>query len=290
MKIIGVMLQRNEVDVVLFNALHHLRSVKLDQLIIGDNGSFDRSKQALRRLEKLDPRLMILDMPGDFEQAVRVNKLYQIAIDNGADWVIPLDADEFIPISRRSLEHLLSQTNDIAVRMDIRNFVQRRNAVNRKTHNITSMFYQVSPIGTGAEAMDLVNSGQIGFVESVYPPKYIWKANKSLTIWKGNHGANIDTSNVSNSIPLNHVPLRSKLAIIDRIQSIERLEKGPAGESWHIKRLVNVDVEAEWKLNSYEKGMLNVNGERRQLKFNAFFIKVFLKYALTVKRLVGNLH
>lgn len=288
MKIIGILLQRNEIDVVLFNAIYHLRSVGLDRLIIGDNGSSDLSKEALYRLEKADSRLMVLDMPGDFEQAVRVNKLYQIAIANGADWIIPLDADEFIPIKRRSLERLLSNTNDSAVRMDIRNFVQKRKVLTRRMRNILSMVYTASPIGAGVDAMDLVNSGQIGYVESVYPPKYIWKANKELVIWKGNHGANIDLSNVSNSIPLNHAPLRSRSAIIDRKHHIGRLEAGPAEQSWHKKRLANIDagIDEEWRRNSFEKGALDVNGERHHLNFDMFFIGVFLKYALAVKRLV----
>lgn len=288
LKIIGILLQRNEIDVILFSALHHLRCTKLDRLIIGDNGSTDGSKEVLRLLEKTDPRLMVVDMPGIFEQAERVNNLYQLALDLGADWVIPLDADEFLPLDRRSLESLLLGTKDSAVRMDMVNFVQRRQALIRRMHNIATMLYFAPPSGMSHQAMELVSSGQIGFAESIYPPKYIWRANKNLYIMKGNHGANIDLDDISNSIALNHVQLRDKASITARKRIIERLEIGPDTDSWHIKRLAHVDIDEEWRRNSFKRAALDVNGERHRVTFNAFFLKIFLKYCLTVRHLVRS--
>lgn len=289
MKIIGIMLQRNEIDIVLYNALYHLRSVGFDRLIVGDNGSSDGSKEALQRLEKREPRLSVLDMPGEYQQAMRVNELYQIAIADGADWIIPLDADELLQTNRRLLEETLHRAAGAGVEMNIRNFVQSRRAKSRRMSGIASVLRAAKARGSSTEAYDLVSSGRIGFVEMTYPMKYIWRANRDLVIGKGNHGGeNVDLNDISEAIVLNHIPLRSKSAIVERIQRIERLEPYDQGISWHIKRLANVDIDEEWRRNSARRGAVEVNGMRRRLSFDPFFLKVFLKYAFAVRELVRN--
>lgn len=287
MKIVGILLQRDEIDVVLFNVFHHLDHVGLDRIIVGDNGSTDGSKEALQKLEKVDPRLIVIDMSGDFEQALRVNELYQLAINLGADWVLPLDADEFLPMRRPELVETLGDA-DTAVEMEVINFVQRRSALYKRLRNLLSMLYSAPISSSKAEAMDLVNSGVIGFVEAAYPPKYVWRANKQLQLLKGNHGANIKPVNVKKCIPLYHAPLRSKSSIDSRIAGIARLESGTPRTAWHIKRLSSVDIEEEWCRNSYRGGHIDVNGEKHRLEFNPFFLKVFLRYYLKVLRLVRS--
>ncbi|WP_169717415.1 glycosyltransferase family 2 protein [Brucella thiophenivorans] len=282
MKIIGILLQRDEIDVVLFNVLYHLGNVGLNRIILGDNGSTDGSMEALRRLEKIDPRLMVLELPGEFEQAERVNQMYQLALDLGADWVVPLDADEFLSVNRRSLESLLLNNKATVLNLEIRNFVQKRTSMTKRMLNIATMIYTAVPSPSAENAMSLVCDGKIGFVEATYPPKYIWRADRQLKIWKGNHGGNISFTNKSPKIELYHVPLRSKSAIEKRIQRIERLEKGPPDSSWHIKRLATVDIDEEWRRNSYSGGALHVNGERHDVELNLFFLKIFLRFAPVV--------
>lgn len=289
MKIIGVMLQRDEIDVVLFSLLHHLQFVGLDRIIVGDNGSTDGSREALLRLERRQPRVHVLDMPGDFDQAARVNAMYQIALDLGADWVVPLDADEFIPLSRQALAALLNNCRDAAVRMDIRHFVQRNTAQRRRMHGLATLLHAAATIGTAADAMHLVNSGEISFLEMVYPPKYIWRADRDLFISKGNHGASADMGEIGQAIALNHVPLRSRDDLLRRQRRIGRLDPGTPETSWHIKRLAGVDLDAEWDRNSSYNGCIRVNGAQRRLGFDPFFLKLFLRHAVTVRQLVQSL-
>lgn len=286
MRIMGVLLQRDEIDVVLFNVLHHLNMVGLDRIIVGDNGSSDGSREALLRLQRRNPRLIVLDMPGEFQQGERVSAMNRMAVDLGADWVVPLDADEFLPVSRTELQDLLQGSRDAALRMDIRNFVQRRSARTRRMHRLATMLHMVPPAGSLLEAMDLVNQGKLGFVQSVYPPKYIWRANRDLAIDMGNHGSNLDVAHVTKAVPLYHVPLRSKAAVDARRARIERFGGGPEGECWHIKRLARIDLEEEWQRNSAHKGALDVNGARPALKFDPFFARLFARHAFAVRNLV----
>ncbi|QWK80003.1 glycosyltransferase family 2 protein [Ochrobactrum sp. BTU1] len=286
MKIIGILLQRDEIDVVLFNVLYHLNVVGLDRLIVGDNGSTDGSREALHKLERVDPRLIVIDMPGEFEQALRVNELYQLAISLGADWILPLDADEFLPMKRSKLANVLRETDSLAVEMEINNFVQRRGALHKRLRNLASMLYRAPILGSKSEAMALVNSGEVGFVEAAYPPKFLWRANKQLSLLKGNHGADICLGNVPICIPLYHAPLRSKASIFSRVASIARLESGTPDTAWHIKRLIDVNVEEEWRRNSYKRGQVGTNAEKHRLEFDPFFLRVFLRYYLKVIRLV----
>ncbi len=280
------MLQRNEIDVVLFNVIHHLDVIGFDRFLVGDNGSTDGSREALRRLEKQDPRLLVMDMPGSYDQAARVNALYQIAVDSGADWIVPLDADEFIALKPGQLKRLLSASSELAVHMKVRNFAQRRSARRKRMHALATMCYFVPPKATLQEAMDFVIGGKIAFVESVYPPKYIWRSDKSLVINKGNHGANKQISDIRLSIDLNHVPLRSYGALVEREKRISRLEDGIVEQSWHIKRLASVDMDDEWMRNSFTNGHLDVKGNRHPLTFDPFFIKVFIKHAIRIRALV----
>lgn len=109
MKLWGVSMVRNEADVVEAFVRHNLAF--LDGLAILDHHSIDSTPQILGRL-KLEglPVFRLQDSEAAFFQGSRITALARETFERtGADYVFPLDADEFIRAdSREGLEAALS--------------------------------------------------------------------------------------------------------------------------------------------------------------------------------------
>jgi len=291
MKVVGILLVRNEIDIVFYNIFHHLDVVGFDELIIGDNGSTDGTLRTLHYLSKLDPRITVIEMAGPYDQSRRVTDLYHLALDAGADWVVPLDADEFIPLSRRRFRQLLQSEKFPAIRLGVRNFVQLRHVKRRRLRSVASLaFYARTVDGDGKK---LVESGDIAFVQHVYPNKMIWKADRNLVIHKGNHsGGGVDYTLAEQRFDLFHAPLRARSSIIDRAARIPRIEDSHPITSWHIRRLHDLDesaIDEEWRKNSTIIGSLHVGSGIYCLRPHPFFPLLYARFALKVRRsILGN--
>ena len=92
-RVFGLMVVRDAVDLVRVNALHHFEA-GLERLLVIDNGSRDGTGELLRELA-LELPLEVESDPGPFRQADLTNRLAFEARHAGADWVLPIDADEF---------------------------------------------------------------------------------------------------------------------------------------------------------------------------------------------------
>src|SRR3712207_6180913 len=93
MKIFGISMVRNEVDIIRLSVLHHL-SLGLHRLLIVDNGSTDGTDEELKRLEQ-DKRVSWTRDTSQYRQSEILTELAREAHRLGADWVVPFDADEF---------------------------------------------------------------------------------------------------------------------------------------------------------------------------------------------------
>ncbi len=96
MKVVGVSEVKNEIDIVEAFVRHNCESV--DLLMVSDNGSTDGTLELLEKLRATGSRIAVFSEPSfGLRQSVRANSMMRSAImDFGADWVVPLDADEFI--------------------------------------------------------------------------------------------------------------------------------------------------------------------------------------------------
>jgi glycosyltransferase involved in cell wall biosynthesis len=110
-KVIAVSVMRNEADVVEIFVRHHAEFV--DELIIVDHMSCDETGEILRELqaEGLPVTVRSHDSNAYHQSRMMTGIVNEAAKDRGADWITPLDADEFVtsdadPNVRTVLEQL----------------------------------------------------------------------------------------------------------------------------------------------------------------------------------------
>lgn len=154
------------------------------------------------------------------------------------------------------------------------NFVQRRSVIEDQPSSLATMTYSVIPNGTIETAQELVESGAIGFVEMVYPPKQILRASSELVIRMGNHSA---TNLAGSKLPVStirvlHAPIRARSKLRQRAKLGERAanQYPNSSTSWHLKRWARLatedSLEEDWKANSQRFGRLRVGGSFHQLR------------------------
>jgi glycosyltransferase involved in cell wall biosynthesis len=96
MKLVAISRVRNEADIIEPFVRHH--AAYFDKIIILDDGSNDGTFETLRKLQAEALPLVVVQEPTvGYEQSRYMTRLMQMAVHQfGADWVVPLDADEFI--------------------------------------------------------------------------------------------------------------------------------------------------------------------------------------------------
>jgi glycosyltransferase involved in cell wall biosynthesis len=138
-KVVGLYPVRNEVDIIELNLRHHLATV-LDEAFVVDNGSTDGTLALLARLAGELP-LLVASEPGAYTQSELVTRMARQASRSGADWLVPVDADEFWVGQGRSIRGVL-ETTPVAVgvlRCEVVNFVQRREELAPSTASLMTM-------------------------------------------------------------------------------------------------------------------------------------------------------
>jgi hypothetical protein len=96
MKLVAVSRVKNEVDIIEAFVRHHCEH--FNKLIVLDDGSSDGTYEVLRSLQAAGAPVVLLREPTvGYEQSRYMTLLLRMAVEQfGADWVAPLDADEFI--------------------------------------------------------------------------------------------------------------------------------------------------------------------------------------------------
>lgn len=112
MRLVAVSVVKNEADIIEAFIRHTLAWV--DHHLIFDHDSTDGTREILQALQSAGLPLSLFrdDAPGHLQQA-RSNHLTRLAAQaHAADWILPLDADEFLDgPSRAELEAVLLQAN-----------------------------------------------------------------------------------------------------------------------------------------------------------------------------------
>jgi len=291
MQLWAVMIVRNEVDILALNVLHHL-SMGVDRFLIVDNGSTDGTRAVLGLLARDGPIRWTIDS-GPARQSQLLTELAREAYLGGADWVLPIDADEFWWGDTGNLRSELQGSLAGALRVEVINFVQRRSqngfAADALLHMNRRPPSQVGPVEV---APDLVEQNQIAFVEMMYPPKWVSRATVALEIEEGNHGASgIDgPRSAAAAIVCLHAPLRSRAALQAKGEFIASLDGLHQDRWWHVvrwRRLAGAGLlDREWAANSYADDRLDVYGSSHPLVRDARLVDLIAPWVGKASALV----
>ncbi len=275
MLIYGLYMVRNEADIIRLNVLYHL-SLGVDRIFIVDNGSTDGTVDVLRRLSEEDPRVRWSHDDGPFLPSRIATNLAHEALREGADWVLPVDADEFWYAPEGSFRSVLEESRAGTLIARVVNFVQRRSQKESSPDALLHMTRRVeSPVGPPGHGQNLVEVQKIGFVEKMYPPKCVSRPTKEIEIQSGNHSVSgVDgPKKRTDELLCFHAPMRSLASLRERVRSASRAAEAgrKAGQGRNRRRLGGLDEAAigrEWAANSYRDGHLDVYGERHPVIFD----------------------
>jgi hypothetical protein len=272
MKVVGLYMVRNEVDIIETNLRHHLATV-LDEAIVLDNGSSDGTLELLVDLAgELPLQLTVED--GSQYQSGRTTRMARYATQQGADWVLPIDADEFWVAGETPFRTVLEEApaDARALFVDVVQYVQRRDVLVAQPGVLATVTMRPErTIGTPEDARRLVQSGTVGWLELPYAPKAVHRALPDVFVSHGNHLSGVTGGVPTDALTCLHAPLRARSMLIGKLDHGRRaLEEGSSAEaSWHLKRWWQMaragTIDREWEALSYEDGAITVDGARHEL-------------------------
>jgi glycosyltransferase involved in cell wall biosynthesis len=190
------LLLRDEENIVRENLDFHLAQ-GVDRVIVTDNGSEDRTIEILRGYEARGVVRLLIEPTDDYSQGRWVTRMARLAAEEGADWVINNDADEFwwprVGTLRSTLDGV---SEDVGVVVAHRtNFVPRAE--------------DGRPFW---ERMTLRERESLNPLGKPLPPKVAHRAHPEITVVQGNHRVeDVDLGNKvdDGSIEILHYPMRT---------------------------------------------------------------------------------
>lgn len=181
MKLVVISTIRNESDILEIFVRYHLQIV--DHMIIINHRSADSSLDILRRIEQEGRPITIAEVKDlEHQQGTVLTQFMKTAVrDYNADWVIPLDADEFLAVNGKGSirEDMEKLPQDKIVKVLWRTYVplpsdnyQEPNILKRITHyrrtenqNLRKIMI---PRTMAMKKNGLISAGNHGFVREIF--------------------------------------------------------------------------------------------------------------------------
>lgn len=199
MTCIAVTRIKNEADIIEAFVRHHAKY--FDHIVVSDDGSTDASFEILKKLRSIGLPLTVLNEPCvGFEQSRLMTSLMRKAFEEfDADWVAPLDADEFIELPpSATLEDILPNEGESPVEVPWSNF-----AWSRHDEEIN----ELNPVIRLQQRLPALHA-----MKKIVVPATVGR-DQNVILWTGNHGLNLKSVPVPNikcePINLCHYPIRS---------------------------------------------------------------------------------
>lgn len=278
MLLYGISMVRNEADIIRTNVLYHL-SAGLDRIFIFDDGSTDGTDRILKKLAR-DPRVRWTSGGSnpDFRQGEVFTELAREAHQEGADWVVPIDADDFWYTRGGSLKGVLARSSAAVLEVRHIDFIQRREQRESSAEALLHMTYRVEEPVERVRARELLEDRKISYIGMARVPKLINRTSATVAMVRGAHRVEgIDGPRErTDEVLCMHAPLRSRAVLEAKALSGRRRGgKKPGkhlGPGWLYSRWLELQedarLEEEWAANSYNDGCLDVYGERLALIFD----------------------
>ena len=165
-------------------------------------------------------------------QSDRVTRMARLAIMQGADWVLPIDADEFWVGAGGSFRHVLEDT-PAEVRRALRRVGDVRPEPRRpggatglpRVHDDAAR----ASGRAGGRGPRLVRDEEVGWVEIMYTPKCVHRARPGITVPKGNHLTGVPDGRATDLLTCLHAPMRAFSTLAVKLDHGRRAveENGP---------------------------------------------------------------
>lgn len=270
-RVFGVLMTRNEVDILRLNVAFHAKN-HCERILVVDNGSSDRSRTVLKRLARQFAVDWTSD-PGAMHQSEIVTGLAHEARGKGADWVIPLDTDEFWHAAEPLPDVLAGYPGAGAVEVKRIEYVQSRSQTRTNTRAVLSATMRFERPLLGKQAIDEFLARERSMFEVEPAPKVAVRTGPDVVIERGGHVATGTTGplEVAQDVAIFHVPMRSRKALWKRAEQGRRVSELSADpyvgwQNRYWQGLLEDGLLAEgWAAHSFEDGALDVFGRRVEL-------------------------
>lgn len=268
-RIAAVLVVRNEVDIIRLCVLHHL-AIGCERIFVLDNGSSDGTEVVLQRLAARVPLSWSSDA-GTYRQAEFATGLAHEAARDGADWILPLDADEFW-VAPNGLHAALDSSSDSGAMEVARvEFIQSRGQRHAQPAGVFTMTRRVAAPLDGLATIHAFQVGECSMFEARQAPKLAVRASPELEISRGAHAASglLGSVEATDAVTILHAPLRARACLVRKAVHGDRLEdagaEGIAG--WQVRHWAALaragTLDSAWEAHSYgEDDTLQV-GPRR---------------------------
>jgi hypothetical protein len=198
-RIISITRVKNEIDIIEAFVRHHSHHV--DHMIVEDDDSTDGSYEVLCSLRDSGFPLSIERKSSvDYAQSRLMTALLKEAVDHlSADWIVPLDADEFIePEEGTSLGVILQQGPPRPLSVRWSNFVWSDDSDQTEEANpVVRLQFRMPP--------------REDLTKVIVPSALV--ANREVILWQGNHGITCDGepqfTERCDRLALCHFPIRN---------------------------------------------------------------------------------
>jgi glycosyltransferase involved in cell wall biosynthesis len=200
MTVYGVSMVRDEVDIVGHTVRNMARQV--DRLIVADNGSTDGTRDLLADLARELPLEIVDDRERGYWQSRKMTALAARAGAQGAEWIVPFDADEWWYCTHGPIrEHLAGIGPGMMV--------------------VRAGLYDHVPTGVDPPGPNPVLRMGWRRRESLPLPKVAVRWRPDLTIHQGNHGADYGgiIPAAVDMLVVRHFPYRSVEQFISKVRN-----------------------------------------------------------------------